>query len=229
MISLTLALLAQATSSTAAAPAAGGPSLSALLASAEQHNFDRRISREQQARAAAELKQAWSTLFPGLSVSAGWTHNQYASEIPAGTFGPNAITLSVNPDAVCPTGTSMSLASTMRTCTPVRGRPHEPGGRSGSSSVQSGQEISDMLKPARYEKPNRFAKPLMKSEVGMMLQARSGLSASSGRGGALSRNAAMTPIRPEASVALLARIWSQKREALNPSWSASDAPRTRMQ
>ena len=94
MISLTLALLAQATSSTAAAPAAGGPSLSALLASAEQHNFDRRISREQQARAAAELTQAWSTLFPGLSVSAGWTHNQYASEIPAGTFGPNAITLS---------------------------------------------------------------------------------------------------------------------------------------
>lgn len=94
MIALTLVLLAQTTSTTAAAPSAGAPTLSALLASAEQRNFDRRISREQQARAAAELKQAWSTLFPGLSVSAGWTHNQFASEIPAGTFGPDAISIS---------------------------------------------------------------------------------------------------------------------------------------
>lgn len=48
-----------------------------FLDAAEQGNVDRRISIEQRNRAAAEYRQAWTSLFPSLSASAGWTHNQY--------------------------------------------------------------------------------------------------------------------------------------------------------
>lgn len=52
-----------------------------FLDAAEQGNVDRKISIEQRNRAAAEYRQAWTSLFPSLSASAGWTHNQYNAEI----------------------------------------------------------------------------------------------------------------------------------------------------
>ena len=48
-----------------------------FLEAAEQGNVDRKISIEQRNRAAAEYRQAWTSLLPSLSASAGWTHNQY--------------------------------------------------------------------------------------------------------------------------------------------------------
>ena len=53
-----------------------------FLDAAEQGNVDRRISIEQRNRAAAEYRQAWTSLFPSLSVTAGWTHNQYGAPPP---------------------------------------------------------------------------------------------------------------------------------------------------
>lgn len=47
------------------------------LDSAETQNVDRRITIEQRNRAAAEYRQAWTALFPSVSASGGWTHNQY--------------------------------------------------------------------------------------------------------------------------------------------------------
>jgi outer membrane protein TolC len=60
-------------------------SLKELLDASEQQNLDRRISREQLERAAAEERQAWSALFPALTAQAGWTHNQYETRIPLPT------------------------------------------------------------------------------------------------------------------------------------------------
>lgn len=52
----------------------------AFLGSADQQNVDRRISIEQRNRAAAEYRQAWTSLLPSFTASAGWTHNQYNAE-----------------------------------------------------------------------------------------------------------------------------------------------------
>jgi outer membrane protein TolC len=52
-----------------------------FLDAAEQGNVDRKISIEQRNRAAAEYRQAWTSLLPSLSAQAGWTHNQYNAEI----------------------------------------------------------------------------------------------------------------------------------------------------
>ncbi len=56
---------------------ASAENVKTFLDAAEQSNVERRISIEQRNRAAAEYRQAWTSLFPSLSVSAGWTHNQY--------------------------------------------------------------------------------------------------------------------------------------------------------
>ncbi|MBK8011202.1 MAG: TolC family protein [Deltaproteobacteria bacterium] len=64
-----------------------------LLRSAEEVNVEHRLTVEQHRRASAEARQAWMALLPSLSVQARWTHNQYEAQIPAGTFGPDPITL----------------------------------------------------------------------------------------------------------------------------------------
>ena len=56
---------------------ASAENVKTFLDAAEQGNVDRRISIEQRNRAAAEYRQAWTSLFPSISASAGWTHNQY--------------------------------------------------------------------------------------------------------------------------------------------------------
>jgi outer membrane protein TolC len=55
--------------------------LNDFLAAAEKGNVDQHISVEQRNRAAAEYRQTWTALFPSLSASASWTHNQYNAEI----------------------------------------------------------------------------------------------------------------------------------------------------
>ncbi len=62
-----------------------------FLDAAEQGNVDRRISIEQRNRAAAEYRQAWTSLFPSLSVSGGWTHNQYPAVIRNPAGGPDVV------------------------------------------------------------------------------------------------------------------------------------------
>lgn len=60
------------------------PEASALkdfLQGADEMNVDRRLSREQVRRAAAEYQQAWMGLLPSLTATAGWTHNQYVAEL----------------------------------------------------------------------------------------------------------------------------------------------------
>jgi outer membrane protein TolC len=59
------------------AGAAQQKTLKDFLASADEQNIDRRISLEQRQRAEAEFRAAWMSLFPSLSASASWTHNQY--------------------------------------------------------------------------------------------------------------------------------------------------------
>ena len=60
---------------------AAAQNVKTFLDAAEKQNVDRRISVEQRNRAAAEYRQAWTALLPGLSASGGWTHNQYNAEI----------------------------------------------------------------------------------------------------------------------------------------------------
>ncbi len=81
---------------TTTASALGGESgvtLAKLLDAADKQNIDRRVSVAQKARADAELRLAWSALWPYLTVQGAWVHNQYEAQIPAGTFGPDPITL----------------------------------------------------------------------------------------------------------------------------------------
>ena len=62
-----------------------------FLQAAEQGSVDLRISIEQRNRAAAEYRQAWTGLFPTLSASAGWTHNQYKAEFNNPLTGTTAV------------------------------------------------------------------------------------------------------------------------------------------
>lgn len=73
-------------------------SVKSFLDAAEEHNVDRRISVEQRNRAAAEFRQAWTSLLPSLSASGGWTNNQYAAE----TNFPNPATGSVTKLVILP-------------------------------------------------------------------------------------------------------------------------------
>lgn len=59
---------------------ASAESVKTFLQKAETANVDRQISIEQRNRAAAEYRAAWTGLLPTLSVSGGWTHNQYPAE-----------------------------------------------------------------------------------------------------------------------------------------------------
>lgn len=61
---------------------AAAENVKTFLDAAEQGSVDLRISVEQRNRAAAEYRQAWTSLLPSLSVSAGWTNNQYVSDNP---------------------------------------------------------------------------------------------------------------------------------------------------
>jgi outer membrane protein TolC len=47
---------------------------------AESANVDRQISIEQRNKAAADYRAAWTGLFPSISASAGWTHNEVPAE-----------------------------------------------------------------------------------------------------------------------------------------------------
>lgn len=51
--------------------------LKEFLANADEQNVDRRISLEQRQRSEAEFRAAWTALFPSLSASGTWTHNQF--------------------------------------------------------------------------------------------------------------------------------------------------------
>lgn len=63
-----------------------------FLDAAETKNVDARLLAEQRARAQAEFRQTWMALLPTLSVSAGWTNNQFeaAATIPTGATTPPA-------------------------------------------------------------------------------------------------------------------------------------------
>lgn len=63
------------------AVAAHAENVKTFLDAAETGSVDRKISIEQRNRAAAEFRQAWTSLLPALSASAGWTHNQYNAEV----------------------------------------------------------------------------------------------------------------------------------------------------
>jgi outer membrane protein TolC len=65
-----------------AAPEAS--TLQEFLANAEQANIDRRISAQAVRRATNETTQAWTGLLPYLTLTGGWTHNQYAAELNQG-------------------------------------------------------------------------------------------------------------------------------------------------
>ncbi|MBL8922956.1 MAG: TolC family protein [Myxococcaceae bacterium] len=52
-------------------------SLQEFLANADEQNVDRRLSLEQRQRSEAEFRAAWTALFPSLTASATWTHNQF--------------------------------------------------------------------------------------------------------------------------------------------------------
>jgi outer membrane protein TolC len=54
-------------------------SLSDFLDSASKANIDQRLVLQQAERADAEFKQAWMSLFPSLTATATWTHNQFAA------------------------------------------------------------------------------------------------------------------------------------------------------
>lgn len=86
MIGLVLLLAAQAEPA-AAETASRSVTLAQLLEAADRQNVDRRITAEQHRRAKSELRQAWTSLLPSLTVQATWTHNQYESAIPAGALG----------------------------------------------------------------------------------------------------------------------------------------------
>lgn len=64
----------------AAAGQAQTVSLRQLLDSAEHQNLDRRITREQRAKAAADFRQAWTSLLPSFTAQASWTRNQYEAQ-----------------------------------------------------------------------------------------------------------------------------------------------------
>lgn len=77
----------------AALGAAAEPqTLQQFLDAAETKNVDGRILAEQRVRAQAEFRQTWLSLLPSLTVSAGWTNNQYeaAATIPTGATTPPA-------------------------------------------------------------------------------------------------------------------------------------------
>lgn len=59
---------------------ASAENVKTFLDAAEQGSVDLKISVEQRNRAAAEYRQAWTALFPTVTASAGWTHNQYKAE-----------------------------------------------------------------------------------------------------------------------------------------------------
>ena len=60
-----------------------------FLDSADQQNVDRRISIEQRNKAAAEYRQAWTSLLPSLTAQASWTHNQYNAEFALNPLQPD--------------------------------------------------------------------------------------------------------------------------------------------
>jgi outer membrane protein TolC len=83
--------------------------LKAHLDAAETANVDRRISIEQKERAAAEYRQAWTGLLPGLSASAGWTHNQYDAQFTSSALVPPSMNggspvIECMTDSQCPGG-----------------------------------------------------------------------------------------------------------------------------
>jgi outer membrane protein TolC len=88
MLALTIVL--------AASTAAEAPGdLKSFLQAADEYNLDHRISLETRERAVWEFHQAWTGLLPALTVSGTWTHNQYESVLPAGTFGPGSPSVSL--------------------------------------------------------------------------------------------------------------------------------------
>ncbi len=59
-----------------AMPAAAQP-LGQFLSAADRANYDARTGAEARVKAAADFTAAWGALLPSLTVTGGWTHNQY--------------------------------------------------------------------------------------------------------------------------------------------------------
>ena len=59
---------------------ASAQSVKQFIDAAESANVDRQISIEQRNKAAADYRAAWTGLFPSLTVSGGWTHNQVTAQ-----------------------------------------------------------------------------------------------------------------------------------------------------
>ncbi len=92
-----MVVMGLAVAQAAQAQAPSGSTLKEFLDSADTQNIDRRISLEQRQGAAAQLTQAWATLFPSLTAQGSWTHNQYAAEVSLPT-GPTTTTkLTITP------------------------------------------------------------------------------------------------------------------------------------
>lgn len=60
---------------------ASAESIKSFLDKAESANIDRQISIEQRNKAAADYRAAWTGLFPSLTVSGAWTHNQFEAGV----------------------------------------------------------------------------------------------------------------------------------------------------
>ncbi len=89
-------LLMILTTALAATASAQPQTLQRFLDAAQTNNVDVRVLAQQRARAQAEFRQTWMALLPTLSVSAGWTNNQFeaAATIPTGaTTPPNKLVI----------------------------------------------------------------------------------------------------------------------------------------
>jgi outer membrane protein len=65
--------------------------LKAHLEAAETQNVDRRMAAEQKAKAQADANAAWTSLLPSISVSGGWTNNEFPAVLPTGPVTPIAL------------------------------------------------------------------------------------------------------------------------------------------
>jgi outer membrane protein TolC len=72
-------------------------SLKAYVSAADTNNVDARLSETQRHRAEAEFRQAWTSLLPSLSVSGGWTHNQFEAKATIPTGPMSSITAVIIP------------------------------------------------------------------------------------------------------------------------------------
>lgn len=76
---------------------AGAQPLETFLGAADRANLDARTSAQGREKAEAEFGQAWGALVPSLTVSGGWTHNQYEAVITIPTGATTSDTITITP------------------------------------------------------------------------------------------------------------------------------------